>query len=117
MIGRAARLGRRQLFVLVAVFKGGMAGRVHLDRFLDEASQYAATVKGRLAAGAAVVAVAVVEAAEEGSQGWAEATGSGRSPALPVLVDVAGGRVVHAGTVDDLSRLVREHVEPSMRLV
>ena len=117
VIGRASRLGRRQVFVLVAVFKGGMAGREHLDRFLDEAGQYAATVKGRLAAGAAVVAVAVVEAAEEGAQEWAKATGSGRSSAFPVLVDLAGGRVVRAGTPDDLARLVQEHVAPSLRLV
>ncbi len=117
VIGRASRLGRRQVFVLVALFKGGMAGREHLDRFLDEAGQYAATVKGRLAAGAAVVAVAVVEVAEEGSEGWARATGSSRSPAFPVLVDLAGGQVVHAGAPDDVSRLVREHVDPSLRLV
>jgi hypothetical protein len=117
VIGRAARLGRRQVFVLVAVFKGGMAGRDHLDRFLDEAGQYAATVKGRLAAGAGAVAVAVVESAEEGADGWASTAQSGRSATFPVLVDLAGARVLCPGQPADLRGLVREHVDPSLRLV
>ena len=117
VIGRASRLGRRPVFVLVAVFKGGMAGREHLDRFVEEAGQYAATVKGRLAAGAAVVAVAVVEAAEARAHDWAATTRSGRSPAFPVLVDLGGGRVACPTQPDDLARLVREHVHPSLRLV
>jgi len=117
VIGRVSRLGRRQAFVLVAVFKGGMAGREHLDRFLDEAAQYAATVKGRLAPSAAAVAVAVVETAEEGAPQWAGNAGPGRSAAFPVLVDLDGGRVLCPAQPDDLRRLVRDHVDPSLRLV
>ena len=105
------------MFVLVALFKGGMAGREHLDRFVDEAGQYASTVKGRLAAGAQAVAVAVVEAAEEGAREWAGTSGAGRSATFPVLVDLGGERVVCPAQPDDLRRLVREHVDPSLRLV
>lgn len=113
VIGRSSRR-RRQTFVLVALFKAGMAGPDHLERFLDEAAQYAETVKGALRGGATAVAVAVVEVAEEGAVEWAAAP-VGR--ALPVLVDLADGTVACAGAPEDLRRLVREHVEPSMRLV
>jgi hypothetical protein len=87
--------------VLVAVFKAGMAGRDHLDRYLDEAGQYAATVKGGLATGAAAVAVAVVEAGGPGpvDTSWAATPpgpkpAAGRALAFPALVDPATGRVV-----------------------
>ena len=113
VIGRASRLGRRPLFVLVALFKGGMAGREHLDRFSEEAGQYAATLKGRLSAGATALAVAVVETVEERCAEWALGPGS----TYPVLVDLAGGTVRCPDTPPDLRRLVREHIEPSMRLV
>jgi hypothetical protein len=95
------RFGRRQVFVLVAVFKAGMAGRDHLDRYLDEAGQYAATVKGGLATGAAAVAVAVVEAGGPGplDTSWAGTPpgprpAAGRALAFPALVDLATGRLV-----------------------
>ena len=115
VIGRASHLGRRRSFVLVAVFKGGMAGREHLDRFIDEAGQYASTVKGRLTAGAAAVVVAVVESSEEGAREWAATSGSGRSRVFAVLVDLAAEQVVCAGAPDDMRRLVRAHVEPYLR--
>ncbi len=105
------------MFVLVAVFKGGMAGREHLDRFLEEAAQYAATVKGRLTPGAAAVVVAVVETVEVGAPEWATTPRSGRSSTFPVLVDLPGGRVVGADAPEDLHRLVEKHVGPSVRLV
>jgi len=125
VIGRSARvrLGpRRHLFVLVAVFKAGMAGRAHLDRFLDEAGQYAATVKAGRASDAAAVVVAVVEAATDtASVEWALAPPArppaGRPPAYPVLVDLVAGRVTCPETPADLHRLVGEHVRPSIRLV
>jgi hypothetical protein len=112
VIGRSGglRLARRQLFVLVAVFKAGMAGREHLDRYLDEAGQYAATVKGGLAAGAAV-AVAVVEAGGAGpiDSGWARMApgrpAAGRAPAYPALVDLASGRLVCPDRPADLRAL------------
>lgn len=91
-----------------------MADREHLDRFLDEAGQYAATVKGALLGGATAVAVAVVEVPEEGAGDWA-VTPVGRT--FPVLADIASGEVACAATPEDRRRLVREHVEPSMRLV
>jgi hypothetical protein len=108
--------------VLVAVFKAGMAGREHLDRYLDEASQYAATVKTGRASGAVAVAVAVVETiADTASVEWALAPPSrppaGRSPAFPVLVDLMGGRVTCPEAPADLCRVVGDHVRPSMRLV
>ncbi|MGI8984837.1 MAG: hypothetical protein ACR2HM_09950 [Acidimicrobiales bacterium] len=60
--GRRAVIGRdRRRFVLVAVFKAGMAGREHLDRFVEEAGQYASTVKGGIRSGVSGVAVAVLE--------------------------------------------------------
>jgi len=125
IIGRSARMRlgpRRHLFVLVAVFKAGMAGREHLDRFLDEAGQYAATVKAGRASGAAAIVVAVVEAAADTtSVEWALAPPgrppAGRSPGYPVLVDLMAGRVTCPETPADLHRLVGEHVRPSMRKV
>lgn len=125
VIGRSARVRfgpRRHLFVLVAVFKAGMAGREHLDRFLDEAGQYAATVKAGRASAAAAVVVAVVEAAADtASVEWALVPPgrppAGRSPAFPVLADLMVGRVTCPETPADLHRLVGEHVRPCMRLV
>jgi hypothetical protein len=112
LIGRSGglRLGRRQLFVLVAVFKAGMAGREHLDRYLDEAGQYAATVKGGLAAGATAVAVAVVEpGGPDEPAPWARTPpgrpGAGRATAFPALVDLTGGRVVCPDTPAGLRTL------------
>jgi hypothetical protein len=114
VIGRTGglRLGRRQVFVLVAVFKAGMAGREHLDRYLDEAGQYAATVKGGLATGAAAVAVAVVEAGGPApvDAAWARTPPglrpvAGRALAFPALVDLATGRLVCPGQPGDLRTL------------
>lgn len=113
---RRAGVGRRQhVFVLVALFKAGMAGVEHLDRFLDEAGQYAATVKGGLASSAVAVAVAVVEAGGEGSAvaAWATSTAppaAGRTAAFPVLVDLAGPRVVCPADPRFLHHLVEERV-------
>jgi hypothetical protein len=117
VIARGSRLGRRQLFVLVAVFKGGMAGREHLDRFADEAAQYAATVKGRLSGAATAVPVAVVEWAENGCAAWARTPPQGRGATFPVLADLATGTVMCPDAPPDLVKVAREHVDPSMRLV
>lgn len=116
--GRQAVIGRRRrLFVLVAVFKGGMAGRQHLDRFVEEAGQYASTVKGGLPAGVTALAVAVLEGGGDAS-GWATSvTETGRSRVFPVLVDVPAGTVQCPPAPADLHRLVQEHVAPSIRLV
>ena len=123
VIGRTARFragSRRHIFVLVALFKAGMAGREHLDRFLDEAGQYAATVKGGLASGATAVAVAVVEAAGEDG-GWARTASErprrGCEFAFPVLVDAVGGSVSCPEAPADLRRLVAEYVGASVRMV
>jgi hypothetical protein len=108
--GRRAVIGRRRsVFVLVALFKAGMAGREHLDRFQDEAAQYAATVKSRLAP-ARTVAVAVVEAGGQDDSGDWAATVPDRAAAFPVLVDLSVGRVSCPGTPADLRRLVHDHV-------
>jgi len=120
---RPGRLGARlHVFVLVAVFKAGMAGRDNLDRFLDEAGQYAATVKGGAASGATAVAVAVTEPAGGPVPGdlvpenWAVAplgrVQPGRSPAFPVLVDLYAGRITCPESPPDLRRLVQAHVVP-----
>lgn len=108
--GRRVVIGRRRsTFVLVALFKAGMAGREHLDRFQDEARQYASTVKGRLAPAATVVAMAVVEAGGPDESGdWAE-TVPGRGVAFPALVDLSGGRVKCPGSPADLRRIVEDH--------
>jgi hypothetical protein len=111
--------GRRQLFVLVTRFKAGMTGRQHLDRYLDEAGQYAATVKGGLTAGSAV-AVAVVEAGGASAAGdWASrpvapATATRRAAAFPVLVDLATGHVTCPDAPVGLRRLVADHVTPAV---
>jgi len=123
VIGRAARFrlgARRPVFVLVALFKPGMAGCEHLDRFLDEAGQYAATVKGSLTPGATAVAVAVVEAAvDEG--GWAvtatERPRGGCAVAFPVLVDLTAPSVACPDEPADLRGLVQEHVGACVRMV
>ena len=112
MIGR-----RRRLFVLVAVFKAGMAGREHLDRFSEEAAQYASTVGGRLT-NAGAMAVAVVEAGGGDNPGnWAAAAPAGRSRAFPVYVDIGAGRVSCPPAPEDLRRLVEQHVTASVRSV
>lgn len=117
--GRRAVIGRsRRVFVLVAVFKAGMAGRDHLDRFCDEACQYASTVKGRLTGGATAVAVAVVEAGgRDDPGGWATAVRA-RGQAFPVLVDLSTGVATCPPTPADLRRLVQTHMgAASVRLV
>ncbi|HET7722358.1 MAG TPA: hypothetical protein VFK43_20500 [Acidimicrobiales bacterium] len=116
--GRQAVIGRRRrLFVLVAVFKGGMDGREHLDRFVEEAGLYSATVKGGLPSGVTAVAVAVLEGGA-GPADWAAAVNEGgRLRVFPVLVDVPSGRVACPPAPADLHRLVEEHVAPSIRMV
>ena len=116
--GRQAVIGRRRrLFVLVAVFKGGMAGREHLDRFVEEAALYASTVKGGLPSGVTAVAVAVLEGGGGPLDWGGSARHQGRATVFPVLVDVPAGRVVCPPAPADLHRLVQEHVTPSTRLV
>ena len=116
--GRQAVIGRRRrLFVLVALFKAGMAGREHLDRLVEEAGLYASTVKGRLPSGATAVAVAVLEGGG-GAGDWAASLVEGRrARVFPVLVDVPGGRVACPPAPADLHRLVQEHLAPCIRLV
>lgn len=116
--GRQAVIGRRRrLFLLVAVFKAGMAGRDHLDRFVEEAGLYSSTVKGGLPSGVTALAVAVLEGAG-GDGDWAASVTEGRrSRVFPVLVDVPAGRVSCPPAPADLHRLVQEHVAPSTRLV
>ena len=117
--GRQAVIGRaRRLFVLVALFKGGMAGRDHLDRFVEEAAQYASTVKGGVLPGVTAVAVAVLEGGAAGAGDWAgSVTTTRRARVFPALVDVPGGRVACPADPADLHRLVQDHVAPSVRLV
>lgn len=117
LIGRRSQLafGRRlPTFVLVAVFKSD-ASRDHLDRFLDETSQYATTVKGGLGRGTRAVAVAVVESAAEAGD-WASRPVAGLS--FPVLVDVGGARVVFVDGGEHErgpgATLARAHVVPSL---
>lgn len=113
MIGR-----RRRLFVLVAVFKAGMAGRVHLDRFCEEAVQYSSTVKGRLAPAATAIAVAVVEAGGGDDPGDWAVRAPARGAAFPVFVDLASSRVTCPDTPTDLCGLVDTHVRgPYVRSV
>ncbi|HWI04226.1 MAG TPA: hypothetical protein VNT52_10480 [Acidimicrobiales bacterium] len=116
--GRQAVIGRRRrLFVLVGLFKAGMAGRDHLDRFVEEAALYSSTVKGGLPSGVTAVAVAVLEGGG-GTEGWAGATSQERrATVFPVLVDVPAGRVACPPAPADLHRLVQEHVVPSTQLV
>ena len=116
--GRQAVIGRRRRrFVLIAVFKGGMAGRDHLDRFVEEAGLYASTVKGGLPSGVTAVAVAVLEGGA-GPGDWATSvTGGGRARVFPVLADVPAGRVTCPPAPADLHRLVQEHVVPFMQVV
>lgn len=105
--------------MLVAVFKAGMAGREHLHRYSEEAAQYAATVKGRLAPGAATaLAVAVVEAGGgDDPGGWADAV-PGRGLAFPVYLDLGSGRVSCPPAPAELRRLAEQHVAgPSVRSV
>lgn len=116
--GRQAVIGRRRrLFLLVAVFKAGMAGRDHLDRFVEEAGLYSAVVKGGLHAGVTAVAVAVLEGGG-GDVDWAASVTEGRrARVFPVLVDVPAGRASCPPAPADLHRLVQELVAPSTRLV
>jgi hypothetical protein len=116
--GRQALIGRRRrLFVLVAVFKGGMDGREHLDRFVEEAALYSSTVKGGLPSGVTAVAVAVLEGGG-GAGDWATSvTERRRARVFPVVADVPAGRVACPPAPADLHGLVQEHVAPSVRLV
>jgi len=119
VIARAARFGpgpmgsRQHVFVLIVVFKAGMAGRQHLDRFADEAAQYAATIRGGRGSGACAVAVAVVESAEGTAEvAWAL---DGLAPntsarAFPVLVHLAAASVSCPEEPAYLRGLVRDHV-------
>ncbi len=117
--GRQAVVGRRRrTFVLVALFKSGMAGRDHLDRFVDEAGQYASTMKGGFPSGVTAVAIAVLEGAAAGAGGWANSvTEARRARVFPVLVDVPAGTVACPDTPADLHRFVREHAGPYQRSV
>lgn len=116
--GRQALIGRRRrLFVLVAVFKGGMDGREHLDRFVEEAALYSSTVKGGLPSGVTAVAAAVLEGGGEAGDWAASVTEGRRARVFPVLVDVPAGRVACPPAPADLHRLVQEHVAPSIRMV
>ena len=116
--GRQAVIGRRRrLFVLIAVFKSGMAGGEHLNRFVEEAALYSSTVKGGLPSGVTAVVVAVLEAGGEAGDWATSATEGRRARVFPVLVDVPAGRVDCPPAPADLHRLVQEHVAPSMRLV
>lgn len=116
--GRQAVIGRRRrLFVLVAVFKAGMDGREHLDRFVEEAALYSSTVKGGLPTGVTAVTVAVLEGGG-GDGAWATSVTDGRrARVFPVLVDVPAGGMVCPPAPADLHRLVQEHVAPYIRLV
>jgi hypothetical protein len=116
--GRQAVIGRRRrTFVLVALFKAGMAGQDHLDRFVEEAGQYASTVKGGLS-GVTAVAMAVLEGGAAGAGSWATSvTEARRARVFPVLVDVPAGTVACPDTPADLHRLVREHAGPYQRSV
>ena len=88
----------------------------------------AITLKGRLRglqSGTSAVAVAVVDSAERAGE-WAVKPHGRRFAALayPVLVDLANERVVRpermligAVYAPYLRQLVKEHVEPSLRLV
>jgi hypothetical protein len=112
---------RSHVFVLVGVFKND-ASPDHLDRFLDEAADYATTVKGGLRSGTCAVAIAVVDS-PQATGDWAMSPPAGRGPcpSLPVLVDLENARVVFpdgigTGTLDSayLGRFVRDHVVPSV---
>lgn len=117
---------RLHTFVLAAVFEGGTARPDKLDRFLDESSQYAKTMKGGLPrglqTGTAAIAVAVAESGHDAGD-WAVKP-HGRSFAAltyPVLVDV-GRRsvtspprmVVGAVYVPWFRQVVAEHVAPAV---
>jgi hypothetical protein len=105
------------LFVLIAVFKSGMAGGEHLNRFVEEAALYSSTVKGGLPSGVTAVVVAVLEGGG-GPGDWAGAAHrQGRATVFPVLVDVPAGRASCPPAPVDLHRLVREHLGPSIQLV
>ena len=114
---RGAGWGSRRLFVLVAVFKPGMDGREHLDRFVEEAGQYATTVKGGLPSGVTAVAVAVLEAGGGAGDWAATVTQAGRARVFPVLVDLASGGVKSPDNPADLQRVVDDHVLPSVHRV
>ncbi len=122
--GRRVVVGRRRsTFVLVGLFKAGMAGREHLDRFQDEARQYAATMKGRLPPAPTVVALAVVEVGGPDESGDWAVTAPARGVAFPALVDLSAGRVTCPAVPADLRRMVQDYVVqnqaagPSVRMV
>jgi hypothetical protein len=109
--GRRVVIGRRRgTFVLVGLYKAGMAGREHLDRFSDEARQYASTVKGRLTPAATVVAIAVVEAGGPDESGDWAVTLPARGAAFPALVDLSTSGVTCPALPADLRRLVQDLV-------
>ncbi len=120
--GRQAVIGRKPAlrsptFVLVAVFKAD-ATTAHLDRFLDEAAQYARTVGGRLRiggrAGLDVVAVAVVDSTRDVGD-WGQSRAGPRPSVYPVLVDLAAQRVTQPQHgAPGLQQLVRAHVVPAL---
>jgi hypothetical protein len=123
VIGRRVErhLARRHTFVLVAVFKSD-ASADHLDRFQDEAGQYATTMRSGLGRSPWVVAVAVAETAHDAGD-WARRPFGDRPGPLsyPVLVDLSAGRVVCPDATPDggpgvasLRRLVEAHVVPGI---
>lgn len=107
VIGR----GRRQTFVLAAVFEGRTARPDKLDRFLDESSQYARTMKRGLLS-ATALAVAVAESGD-GAGGWSGSPSSGGAVAYPVLVDLARRSVSCAVGDAHLRRVVADYVAPA----
>ncbi len=116
--GRRVVIGRRRsAFILVGLFKAGMAGREHLDRFQQEARQYASTVRGRRPPATTAVAVAVVEVGGPDESGDWAAMPPRRGEAFPALVDLSAGRVTCPGTPPDLRRLVQDLVGPCVRMV
>lgn len=126
--GRQVVVGRRpalrsDAFVLVAVFKVD-ATTQHLDRFLDEAAQYARTVGAGLVHRGwtgPVVAVAVVDSARS-IDGWAQpsTTSASGAVAYPVLIDLERRRITepwgvksgraHMRHLATMQRLVQVHV-------
>jgi hypothetical protein len=113
-------------FVLAAVFEGATARPDKLDRFLEESSDYARTMKGGLPrglqTGTAAVVVAVAESAGEAGD-WAVKPHGRKFAALtyPVLVDVArrtvtspARMVIGAVYVPWFRQVVADHVAPAV---
>lgn len=117
---------RLHTFVLAAVFEGATARPDKLDRFMEESSEYARTMKGGLPrglqTGTVAVTVAVAESAKEAGD-WAVNPHGRKFAALtfPVLVDVAGRSVacpkrmvIGAVYVPYLRQVVADHVAPAV---